>query len=92
MSLWAEHVGKVDPCFEVPHGLDCIKCVNRIADENWTRYTAEEVIPLQGHLIRYPIMVDAYGMVTPLPGKESFPDVGGKILGEHTTLPDQLTM
>ena len=31
------------------------------------------------------------GTVGPLPGYETFPDVGGKVLGAPTTLPDVLT-
>ncbi|KAK9946870.1 hypothetical protein M0R45_012313 [Rubus argutus] len=44
-----------------------------------------------GHLVRYPVEVDSNGKVGALPGRESFPDVGGKILGARTTLPDALT-
>nr|XP_009382051.1 PREDICTED: phospholipase D delta-like isoform X4 [Musa acuminata subsp. malaccensis] len=93
MSLWAEHLGGVDPLFKEPHSLDCVKYVNKLAEENWSRYNAEDIIPLKGHLLMYPISVDADGKVEPLPGKETFPDVGGKVLGEPTTpLPDELTM
>ncbi|XP_065030564.1 phospholipase D delta-like isoform X2 [Musa acuminata AAA Group] len=92
MSLWAEHLGGVDPLFKEPHSLDCVKYVNKLAEENWSRYNAEDIIPLKGHLLMYPISVDADGKVEPLPGKETFPDVGGKVLGEPTPLPDELTM
>jgi phospholipase D1/2 len=38
------------------------------------------------------LKVDADGKVGPLPGSENFPDVGGKVLGAHsTTIPDALT-
>ncbi|RWW62230.1 hypothetical protein BHE74_00030660 [Ensete ventricosum] len=92
MSLWAEHLGMVDDCFEKPDSTECVKFVNRIAEDNWLRYTADEIIPLKGHLLKYPVKVEADGRVRPLPNHECFPDVGGKILGAPTALPDTLTM
>lgn len=91
MSLWAEHLGMLDDYFKEPENLDCVKSVNQIAEDNWRNFTAEDFTPLQGHLLRYPIQVDANGKVGPLPGQETFPDVGGKVLGSRTNLPDALT-
>ena len=91
MSLWAEHMEKVDDLFKKPESLDCVKTVNDIAEENWKRYSNETFTQLQGHLLKYPIEVDSSGKVGPLPGQETFPDVGGKVLGCRTTLPDALT-
>lgn len=91
-SLWSEHLGMLDNCFEEPESLDCIRKVNQIAGENWGRFTAMEFTPLQGHLLRYPLQVDADGTVSPLPDNEQFPDAGGKIIGVHSmSLPDMLT-
>jgi phospholipase D1/2 len=91
-SLWAEHLGMLDDCFKDPSSLDCVRFVNKIADENWKRFTAEETRALQGHLLKYPIKVEADGNIGPIPDQECFPDVGGKILGAPTSLPDSLTM
>ncbi|XP_010520828.1 PREDICTED: phospholipase D delta-like [Tarenaya hassleriana] len=91
MSLWAEHMGAVDDAFKEPETIDCVTKVNKIAEDNWNKYTAENFTPLQGHLLKYPLSVDISGKVTPLPGFDTFPDVGGKILGARTTLPDALT-
>ncbi|XP_065625198.1 phospholipase D delta-like [Quercus suber] len=92
MSLWAEHLGRVDTRFEEPKSLDCVRTVNGIAEENWKRYADEDFTLLQGHLLKYPVQVDKDGTVSPLPGHENFPDVGGKVLGAHSTaLPDALT-
>jgi len=66
--------------------------VNQIAVENWQRFTAEEMSTLQGHLLKYTVKVEADGKISPLPDQECFPDVGGKILGAPTSLPDSLTM
>lgn len=92
MSLWVEHLGMVDMRFREPDTLECVRFVNKIADENWMSFSAEEIRPLTGHLLRYPIRVEANGRVGPLPDQECFPDVGGKILGSPTSLPDTLTM
>ncbi|KAI5596650.1 hypothetical protein BDE02_02G015400 [Populus trichocarpa] len=91
MSLWAEHLGLVDNLFKEPESLDCVKSVNKIAEDNWKKFTAENFTLLQGHLLKYPVQVDGNGKVSPLPGQETFPDVGGKVLGVRTNLPDALT-
>jgi len=82
----------VDGLFKEPNNLDCVRFVNKIADENWKNFTSEEVSRLSGHLLKYPIKVEANGKVGPLPDQECFPDVGGKILGSPSSLPDTLTM
>ncbi|KAL6220753.1 hypothetical protein ACLB2K_008509 [Fragaria x ananassa] len=92
MSLWAEHLGMFDSCFKEAESLETVRTVNGIAEENWRRYTSLDFTELQGHLLRYPLLVDADGKVRPLPGYEIFPDVGGKVIGAHSaTIPDQLT-
>uniref|UniRef100_A0A5B7C2A1 Phospholipase D n=1 Tax=Davidia involucrata TaxID=16924 RepID=A0A5B7C2A1_DAVIN len=91
MSLWAEHLGKIDYSFTEPENLVCVESVNKIAEDNWKKFTAEDFTPLQGHLLKYPVEVDADGKVGPLPGQENFPDFDGKVLGAPTTLPDALT-
>ncbi|KAI6690820.1 hypothetical protein NL676_027648 [Syzygium grande] len=91
MSLWAEHLDVVDDRFEEPEDLSCVRKVNKIAEENWKKFTVEEFTPLQGHLLKYPIEVDTKGKVGALRGQECFPDVGGKVLGTRTNLPDALT-
>ncbi|KAJ3680471.1 hypothetical protein LUZ60_016749 [Juncus effusus] len=91
-SLWAEHLGELNSKFETPETLECVKYVNQIANDNWFRYTAESNVSLKGHLMKYPVRVDSNGSVGSLPRFENFPDVGGKVLGAPTALPDELTM
>ena len=74
MSLWAEHLGTLPDCFKEPKDLDCVKSVNKIAVDNWNKYKAEDFTPLQGHLLKFPIQVNANGKIEVLPGKEPFPD------------------
>lgn len=91
MSLWAEHIGSIQACFKNPESLECVRSVNSIAEENWRRYTSDDYSPLQGHLIKYPVIINASGKIKSIPGFESFPDVGGKVLGSRSNLPDALT-
>ncbi|KAL8459374.1 hypothetical protein ACS0TY_036748 [Phlomoides rotata] len=92
MSLWAEHIGAIKSCFKAPEGLDCVRCINDIAERNWRRYTTDEFTRLQGHIIKYPVDIDLNGQVNPLPGFEDFPDVDGLIGGTRSgKLPRQLT-
>lgn len=91
-SLWAEHLGMLNECFNEPESLECVRKVNEIAKDNWSRFTDENFTTLQGHLLKYPLQVDANGKVESLPNQDSFPDLGGKILGAPSaTLPDVLT-
>ncbi|GAB4828391.1 Phospholipase D beta 1 [Ancistrocladus abbreviatus] len=68
MSLWAEHLGGLDEIFKEAANLDCVRTVNKIAEDNWKKFTAEEFSPLQGHLLRYPVQVERDGKVRPLAG------------------------
>ncbi|KAM1775596.1 hypothetical protein EV2_043529 [Malus domestica] len=67
----------VDKCFKEAETLDCVKSMNAIAGDNWTRF------------VHLPFCCGR--KVSALPGRESFPDVGGKILRARTTLPEALT-
>ena len=92
MSLWAEHLGLVQPLFTEAGTLECVKEVNRMAQANWEQYVAEEVTDMKGHLMPYPININHDGTVGPLSNFETFPDVGGNILGTNQmNLPDSLT-
>ncbi|GJT33471.1 phospholipase D delta-like protein [Tanacetum coccineum] len=91
MSLWREHTGKLEDYFKQPESLECVQNINKLAEDNWENFTTDNHTPLQGHLLKYPIKVESDGTVSPLPGHEQFPDLGGKVLGSTTTLPNALT-
>lgn len=92
MALWAEHLGPLEAIFDEPESLECVQRVNDMAERNWQQYIAPEVTDLRGHLIRYPLKIEDNGVITNLPGFNTFPDVGGKIMGTNIeTLPDDLT-
>ncbi|KAH7851166.1 hypothetical protein Vadar_008065 [Vaccinium darrowii] len=92
MSLWAEQLGIMDKHFNEPESLECVRKVNQVAEDNWKRYTDQNFTLLQGHLLKYPVQVDEDGKVGPLPGYETFPDVGGRVLGAPSpAIPDIIT-
>ncbi|KAE8694616.1 Phospholipase D gamma 3 [Hibiscus syriacus] len=92
MSLWAEHIGALEESFERPESLDCVRRVRSLGEQNWKQYIADEVTEMKGHLLKYPVEVDRMGKVKALPGCETFPDVGGKIVGSFTAIQENLTI
>ena len=101
MSLWEEHLGREavrrsPGVVRRPESRECVALVNGIARDNWERYAADDddgrAGALRGHLMRYPVLVGADGKVAALPGHETFPDVGGRVLGSPNNLPDHLTL
>ncbi|XP_077248629.1 phospholipase D gamma 1-like [Tasmannia lanceolata] len=92
MSLWAEHIGTVEECFTRPESLECTRRVRTMGELNWKQFAAEEVREMKGHLLKYPVSIDNKGKVKPLPGCETFPDVGGNIVGTSVTIQENLTI
>ncbi|KAG6428707.1 hypothetical protein SASPL_112963 [Salvia splendens] len=92
MSLWAEHTGTLEACFENPESLECVRRIRWMGQLNWQQFESEEMSPLRGHLLKYPVQVDATGKVGPLPGCETFPDIGGKIIGTFAGIQENLTI
>lgn len=84
-------MGMLDDEFQEPQSVKCMRHVNKIAEANWKAYVSEGSKKMRGHLMQYPVQVGREGKVGPLLGFETFPDVGGKVLGAPTTLPDALT-
>ncbi|CAA7017338.1 unnamed protein product [Microthlaspi erraticum] len=92
MSLWAEHMGRLDERFEEPESIECVSKVRTMAEENWKQFRAEQVTEMRGHLLKYPVDVDGKGKVRPLAGSEEFPDVGGNIVGSFLGIQENLTI
>lgn len=92
MSLWAEHTGTIEPCFEQPESLETVRRVRWMGELNWKQFAANEVSDMRGHLLKYPVEVDRTGKVRPLPGNETFPDMGGKIIGTFSGIQENLTI
>ncbi|CAN8284677.1 unnamed protein product [Cochlearia groenlandica] len=92
MSLWAEHMATLDDCFTEPESIECVRKVRTMSERNWTQFAAEEVSDMRGHLLKYPVDIDRKGKVRPLPGNETFPDVGGNIVGSFIAIQENLTI
>ncbi|GAA0181624.1 phospholipase [Lithospermum erythrorhizon] len=92
MSLWAEHLGFLENCFERPESLECVRRVTSVAEMNWKQFAADEVTEMRSHLLKYPVQVDRTGKVKPLPGHETFPDIGGNITGTFIAIQENLTI
>ncbi|XP_043716588.1 phospholipase D beta 1-like isoform X2 [Telopea speciosissima] len=95
MSLWEEHIGDLEECFEHPESLECVRRVKSLGEQNWRQFAADEVTEMRGHLLKYPVEVDPKGKVKSLRGCESFPDVGGTIvgtLGNFSAIQENLTI
>ncbi|XP_058210908.1 phospholipase D gamma 1-like isoform X1 [Rhododendron vialii] len=92
MSLWAEHLGTIENCFMQPESLECVRKVRSMGEMNWQQFAADEVTEMRAHLLKYPVDVDHKGKVSPLPGCENFPDVGGRIVGSFLAIQENLTI
>ncbi|XP_044502403.1 phospholipase D beta 2-like [Mangifera indica] len=92
MSLWAEHLGTIEDCFMEPASLECVKRVRTMGEMNWKQFVADDVTEMRSHLIKYPLEVDRKGKVKPIPGHETFPDVGGCITGSFLAIQENLTI
>ncbi|CAH1412072.1 unnamed protein product [Lactuca virosa] len=92
MSLWAEHLGHVDDRFTHPESLECVRHVRSLSEANWKQFASDQVSEMRGHLLKYPVEVDRRGKVKSLPGFETFPDVGGQIVGSFLGIQENLTI
>ncbi|KAG5251494.1 hypothetical protein OIU77_024997 [Salix suchowensis] len=92
MSLWAEHTGVIEDIFREPESLECVRRIRTMGEMNWKQFAAEEVSEMRGHLLKYPVEVDRKGKVRPIPGSETFPDVGGNITGSFLAIQENLTI
>ncbi|KAI3985531.1 hypothetical protein MKX01_033845 [Papaver californicum] len=92
MSLWAEHIGIVEDCFTQPESLECVRRVRSMAEYNWKQFASDDVTEMRGHLLKYPVEVERKGKVRPIPGCETFPDVGGNICGTFFAIQENLTI
>ncbi|XBJ22005.1 hypothetical protein VPH35_000460 [Triticum aestivum] len=89
MSLWHEHLGKTHDDFLRPGSLECVRRVNKMADEYWSLYVGDQLPEdLVGHLLTYPVSIDKAGTVSTLTGFEFFPDTEARVLGEPTGIKD----
>ncbi|KAJ0250267.1 C2 domain-containing protein [Hirschfeldia incana] len=92
MSLWTEHLGSLEKGFEEPENMECVRRVRELSELNWRQYAAEEVTEMTSHLLKYPVQVDRTGKVSSLPGCETFPGLGGRIIDTGFVIKENLTI
>ncbi|XP_059442327.1 phospholipase D beta 1-like [Corylus avellana] len=92
MSLWAEHTGVLEECFKQPESLECVRRLRLMGELNSKQYADDDVTEMKGHLLMYPVEVDRTVKVKPLPGCETFPDVGGNVTGDVPLIFKDLTI
>nr|CAD1835371.1 unnamed protein product [Ananas comosus var. bracteatus] len=92
MSLWAEHIGFLEESFTRPESLECLRHIRSIGEMNWKQFASDQITEMRGHLLKYPVDVDRKGKVRPLPGCETFPDLGGNICGSFLAIQENLTI
>ncbi|OEL37519.1 Phospholipase D beta 1 [Dichanthelium oligosanthes] len=92
MSLWAEHIGAIEESFTRPESLECVRQVRHIGQKNWEQFVSIHATQMRGHLLKYPVSVDPWGNVEPLPGCATFPDLGGNICGSFLNIQENLTI
>ena len=91
MALFAEHLGSVSETHNDPGTIECMQAVKEAAANNWEQFVADEPCQLDGHLLKYPVNVEADGTVTPIEGQENFPDTDAPVIGAPNYLPNKLT-
>ncbi|CAM8909552.1 unnamed protein product [Rhodiola kirilowii] len=91
MSLWLEHTGVIKKCYKQPESVECVRQMRILSEHNWRQYASDEVTNMNGHLLKYPVKIDQSGKVVPLPGCETFPDMGGNITGTYIPIKENLT-
>jgi len=92
-ALWAEHCGQVFPEHSFPSSLQCMRKMKEIGDQNRDKYLLSYPFQNNSHLLSYPYDVQADGHVKEVTMFETFPDLGGSVLGSNSILlPDVVTM
>lgn len=99
MSLWAEHLKTWEEIFRFPGTLDCTQRVKEMCSYNWQSYNYEayglpQDVPPPGHLLLYPVQVDANGNISNIDRFTSFPDYPStaKIFGGKSgMIPEKIT-
>ena len=84
MLLFCEHFNYFDEIFKEPASIQCVRKIKDIIRCNWAIYTGELFDPNvnysavkgkpHGTILQYPIEVRADGSLTPLNGKDHFPN------------------
>jgi hypothetical protein len=75
------------PHSDNPGSLACARAMRTLGQKAWREYIGPDMVALSAHLMAYPVEVAEDGSVGAIPGQETFPDVGGKVVGSKTKIP-----
>jgi len=87
MHIWASLTGQFDEAFRNPQSPECVKVMNKIADDNWKNYMGNETVDMDSYLLPFPLEFD--GMeVRPRTGLVggNLPDTNGSVLGKKSMI------
>ena len=91
LGVWAAHLRKFDSRFLHPEKPECARFVNEEARENWRLYAGDQVVNMNGQLMKYPYSVDANGKLQVI--QEQIPDTTALFRGAGSLiLPNILTL
>ncbi|ONK78091.1 uncharacterized protein A4U43_C02F14220 [Asparagus officinalis] len=86
MSLWYEHIAKVEAAFLEPQSIECVSVLRRIGKEMWDVYRGDAVVDMRGvHIVSYPVDISEDGRVEDVDGGK-FPDTNSLIKGRRSML------
>ena len=85
LHTWATTTGQMDEAFRNPSSPECVKAVNKIADDNWKKYMGEETVDMESQLLPFPLEW-AGGKIQPRKGlvNGNFPDTKASVLGRKS--------
>lgn len=91
-SLWAEHLKENAPLDLDPGSSQCSQKVRQMAEETLKSFLDMSSPAASGHMILYPLTVEASGALVPRLDCEKFPDTKAPVTGTRSkVIPDSFT-
>ena len=88
LHIWASITGQMDDSFRNPSSPECVNTVNKIANENWQKYTGEKTVDMcDSHLLPFPLEFED-GKIKPRTGLQdgNFSDTKASALGKKSMI------
>mmetsp|Transcript_3912 Transcript_3912/g.8266 ORF Transcript_3912/g.8266 Transcript_3912/m.8266 type:complete len:861 (-) Transcript_3912:135-2717(-) len=87
LHIWASVTGQMDEAFRNPSSPECVKAMNKIANENWQKYIGEETVDMESHLLPFVLEFEG-GEIKPRRGLRdgNFTDTKASVLGKKSML------
>mmetsp|Transcript_13099 Transcript_13099/g.28296 ORF Transcript_13099/g.28296 Transcript_13099/m.28296 type:complete len:915 (-) Transcript_13099:135-2879(-) len=91
LHIWASITGQINEAFRNPSCHECVNAMNKIADQNWQKYIADNTVDMESHLLPFPLEYAA-GNIKPRTGLKDgcFIDTKASVLGKKATLLPEL--